>query len=66
MQHNINESIDENQASEMLSQHLITKPVFEALFDEYSFVNNNPVSSAMENIVKELEKVRLCERTRKS
>ncbi|BCT42329.1 MULTISPECIES: type ISP restriction/modification enzyme [Bacillus] len=56
LQHNINESIDENQASEMLSQHLITKPVFEALFDEYSFVNNNPVSSAMENIVKELEK----------
>ncbi|MFI3603493.1 DEAD/DEAH box helicase [Vagococcus fluvialis] len=56
LQHNINESIDENQAAEMLSQHLITKPVFEALFDEYSFVNNNPVSSAMENIVQELEK----------
>lgn len=56
LQHNINDSIDENQAAEMLSQHLITKPVFEALFDEYSFVNNNPVSSAMENIVKELEK----------
>lgn len=56
LQHNINESIDENQAAEMLSQHLITKPIFEALFEEYSFVNNNPVSSAMENIVKELEK----------
>lgn len=56
LQHNINESIDENQAAEMLSQHLITKPVFEALFDEYSFVNNNPVSSAMEIIVQELEK----------
>lgn len=56
LQHNINEGIDENQAAEMLSQHLITKPVFEALFDEYSFVNNNPVSSAMENIVRELEK----------
>ena len=40
----------------MLSQHLITKPIFEALFSEYSFVNNNPVSSAMENIVRELEK----------
>lgn len=56
LQHNINESIDENQAAEMLSQHLITKPIFEALFSEYSFVNNNPVSSAMENIVRELEK----------
>lgn len=56
LQHNINESIDESQAAEMLSQHLITKPIFEALFNEYSFVNNNPVSSAMENIVRELEK----------
>ena len=56
LQHNINESIDENQAAEMLSQHLITKPVFEALFEEYSFVNSNPVSTAMENIVIELEK----------
>lgn len=56
LKHNINDSIDENQAVEMLSQHLITKPIFEALFSEYSFVNNNPVSTAMENIVKELEK----------
>lgn len=56
LQHNINESIDESQAAEMLSQHLITKPIFEALFSKYSFVNNNPVSSAMENIVLELEK----------
>ncbi|MGK9326855.1 DEAD/DEAH box helicase [Aerococcus urinaeequi] len=56
LQHNINEDIDEDKAIEMLSQHLITKPIFEALFDEYSFVNNNPVSSSMENIVKELEK----------
>lgn len=55
-QHNINDSIDEDQAAEMLSQHLITKPVFEALFDQYSFVNHNPVLMDMENIVKELEK----------
>ncbi|USS88488.1 DEAD/DEAH box helicase family protein [Fructilactobacillus hinvesii] len=56
LKHNINDSIDENQAAEMLSQHLITKPVFEALFDKSSFVNDNPVSQAMENIVTELEK----------
>lgn len=56
LQHNINQSIDENQAAEMLSQHLITKPIFEALFSEYSFVNQNPVSQAMESIVVELEK----------
>ncbi|EOT44083.1 DEAD/DEAH box helicase [Enterococcus dispar] len=56
LRHNINESITQESAVEMLAQHLITKPVFEALFDEYSFVNNNPVSSAMESIVVELQK----------
>ncbi|GGO37835.1 helicase [Plantactinospora veratri] len=56
LQHNINENIDKNQAIEMLSQHLITKPIFEALFDQYSFVNNNPVSLSIEKMVKELEK----------
>ncbi|MFW7418829.1 DEAD/DEAH box helicase [Vagococcus fluvialis] len=54
LQHNINESIDENQAIEMLAQHLITAPIFEALFGEYSFINNNPVSEAMDRIVEEL------------
>ncbi|WP_394122090.1 DEAD/DEAH box helicase [Planococcus donghaensis] len=56
LQHNINESITQDSAVEMLAQHLITKPVFEALFDEYSFVNNNPVSQVMETIVTELQK----------
>ncbi len=48
---NINDSISEEQAIEMLAQHLITKPVFEALFDSYSFVNNNPVSRAMDAVL---------------
>lgn len=54
LRHNINESIDQSQAIEMLAQHLITLPIFDALFGEYSFVKNNPVSSAMEQIVEEL------------
>lgn len=54
LQHNINESIDQNQAIEMLAQHLITLPIFDALFGEYGFIKNNPVSSAMEQIVAEL------------
>ena len=54
LQHNINESIDQEQAIEMLAQHLITLPVFDALFGEYSFVKNNPVSSAMEKIIDDL------------
>lgn len=54
LQHNINESIDQKQAIEMLAQHLITLPIFDALFGEYGFIKNNPVSSAMEQIVVEL------------
>ena len=39
----------------MLAQHLITKPVFEALFDSYSFVNDNPVSKAMDAVLKVMD-----------
>lgn len=56
LRYNINESITQDSAIEMVAQHLITKPVFEALFDQYSFVLNNPVSKSMETIIAELEK----------
>ncbi|WP_425622522.1 type ISP restriction/modification enzyme [Brevibacillus borstelensis] len=52
LRHNINGSISDLQAIEMLAQHLITKPVFEALFDSYSFVKDNPVSRAMDAVLK--------------
>lgn len=48
---NINPNIQDEEAIEMLAQHLITKPVFEALFDNYSFVKNNTVSQAMQKIL---------------
>ena len=53
---NINPSVSEEQAIQMLSQHLITKPVFEALFENYSFVSSNPVSKALEKMIERLEK----------
>ncbi|WP_236010650.1 restriction endonuclease, partial [Flavobacterium chungangense] len=55
LQKNINPSIDENQAIEMLAQHIITKPVFEALFEGYSFVKNNVVSIAMQKMTSLLD-----------
>ena len=39
----------------MLSQHLITKPVFDALFGGQEFTENNPVSRVMQLMVDELE-----------
>ncbi len=52
---NINDSIDEGQAIEMLAQHMITRPVFDALFAEYQFVKNNAVSRAMQDMLEVLE-----------
>jgi len=50
----LNESISPEDAIEMLAQHLITKPVFDALFEGYSFTQNNPVSMAMSNVLETL------------
>ena len=48
----INPSVSEAQSVEMLAQHIITQPVFEALFDSNEFTIGNPVSKAMSKIVK--------------
>lgn len=53
---NLNDSISEEEAVAMLSQHLVTKPVFDALFDDYSFVKSNPVSASMQHILELLDK----------
>lgn len=48
---NINDSVDQEQAVQMLAQHLITEPIFDALFGEYDFVRNNAISKSMNEIV---------------
>lgn len=52
---NINPSITNEAVVQMLAQHLITQPVFEALFENYSFVANNPVSKSLQKMVALLE-----------
>lgn len=55
LQNNINPSINEEQAIEMLAQHIITQPIFDALFEGYSFVRSNAVSVAMQSMIESLE-----------
>lgn len=50
----LNNSITEDEAVEMLAQHMITLPVFEALFAGAEFAASNPVSIAMEGMVETL------------
>ena len=54
LRHNLNDDISEDGAIAMLSQHLVSKPVFDALFEDFTFVKSNPVSRAMEVMIDEL------------
>ncbi|MBR8192419.1 DEAD/DEAH box helicase [Burkholderia vietnamiensis] len=55
----LNGSITDGEIIEMLAQHLITKPVFDALFADYSFAKHNPMSLAMQHVLDVLEEHRL-------
>jgi len=65
LQKNINPSISEGQAVEMLAQHIITKPIFEALFEGYSFTETNAVSIAMQTMLNALQEKTLAEESDK-
>ena len=47
----LNDSISERDAIEMLAQHIITRPVFDSLFDGHQFADRNPVSVAMQEVL---------------
>lgn len=47
----LNDSITDGEVVEMLAQHLITKPVFDALFQNEEFTKQNAVSKAMDKIL---------------
>ena len=51
----LNDSITDDEVIEMLAQHLITKPVFDALFSDYDFAKNNPMSCAMQAVLNVLQ-----------
>jgi predicted helicase len=51
----LNDSITRADAVSMVSQHLITRPIFEALFGDDAFAAANPVSQAMSGIVAVLD-----------
>ena len=65
LQDNLNPYITEADAIEMLSQHLITKPVFDALFEGYAFSDHNPVSQVMQHMIDALEEQHLGKETEK-
>jgi predicted helicase len=61
---NLNDGITRDDAIDMLSQHLITKPVFDALFEGYSFAEHNPVSQVMQGMLDALDRQSLDRETK--
>ncbi|MER5304105.1 type ISP restriction/modification enzyme [Streptomyces lasiicapitis] len=51
----INPGVTEADALDMLTQHIVTKPVFDALFKGYAFAERNPVSLAMQRMLDVLD-----------
>lgn len=52
---NLNDNITRDEAIEMLAQHLVTRPIFDALFSGYDFAVSNPVAQTMELMLASLD-----------
>ncbi|ATI35601.1 damage-inducible protein [Rhodococcus sp. H-CA8f] len=55
LRNNLNDGITRSDAIDMLAQHLITRPVFDALFEDYDFAAHNPVSRVMQTMLDALD-----------
>lgn len=55
----LNDTISEGDAVEMLAQHIITRPVFQVLFEGHQFTRENPVSRAMQLVLDVLNEANL-------
>ncbi|QHB18448.1 DEAD/DEAH box helicase [Mannheimia pernigra] len=51
----LNNAISDDEVIEMLAQHLITKPVFDALFANDNFTEHNPMSKALSETIAVLQ-----------
>ncbi|MFE5037840.1 DEAD/DEAH box helicase [Streptomyces sp. NPDC056683] len=51
----LNPGVTDVDALDMLAQHIVTKPVFDALFSTYAFAEHNPVSKAMQRMLDVLD-----------
>lgn len=52
----LNGDLSEDEIIEMLGQHIVTKPIMDALFDKYDFMDKNPISQAMSKMLDALDK----------
>ena len=60
----INASITRANAVDMMAQHILTRPVFEALFENYDFASGNPVAIALDKLHNDFAEFGLADETR--
>ena len=60
----INASITRENTIDMMAQHILTSPVFDALFENYDFSSGNPVATALDNLQKDFAEFGLESETR--
>ena len=60
----INASITRDNAVDMMAQHILTRPVFEALFENYDFASGNPVAIALDKLHNDFAEFGLADETR--
>ena len=56
LQASINKDVNADDAKQVLAQHLVTKPAFDAIFKGYTFSEHNRVAQAMEKVLDSLDK----------
>ena len=59
-----NDFVTRDNAIEMVAQHIITFPVFDALFENYDFSQNNPIAKTLNELVTDLSEFGFKEETR--
>lgn len=60
----INESVTWKKAIGIMAQHILTHPVFEALFENYDFSSGNPVAIALNKLQNDFKEFGLEDETR--
>ena len=64
LQSSINDAITRSNAIDMMAQHILTKPVFDALFENYDFSARNPMASALDKLQEDFAEFGLENETR--
>ena len=56
LKNTLNGELSREEILDMLGQHIVTKPVMDALFSEFPFTEKNPISRAMTQMLDALDK----------